>query len=214
MKIFLDTADMDEIKKYAHLIDGVTTNPTLMKKAGLDATEGNYQKICRLVKGPVSLECMATGTEGIVKEARELASYAKNAVVKIPITYEGLLAVKKLKKRGVKANVTLVFSVHQALLAAKAGAAYVSPFVGRLDDKGEDGMKVAEEICSVYRNYKFKTDVIVASIRSLEHIRRAALAGAGIITVPPNVLEQMMQHDLTKAGIEKFLEDYKALNKR
>lgn len=214
MKIFLDTADIKEIKKYKHVINGVTTNPTLMNKAGLKYNKKNIQKICNIVPGPVSVEAVSTDLEQFVKEAEVLDSYAGNIVIKVPMTDYGLEAVKELKKKDIETNVTLVFSANQALLAAKAGANYVSPFVGRLDDIGHDGMAVVEDILQIYKNYDFKTGVIVASVRNPLHIIRAAKMGAHVATVPPNILEQMYKHSLTDVGIERFLEDYKKLNKK
>lgn len=214
MKIFLDTADLDEIKKYAHVIDGLTTNPTLMNKAGLKYSKRNIQKICNLVDGPVSVEAVSTDLESFVTEAEILDSYADNIVVKVPTTDYGLEAVRILKDKGVETNVTLVFSANQALLAAKAGADYVSPFVGRLDDAGHDGMELVEDILQIYQNYCFDTQVIVASVRHPMHVVRAAKMGAHIATVPTKVLEQMYNHPLTEKGIHGFLRDYKELNRK
>lgn len=214
MKIFLDTADIEEIKRYKHVINGVTTNPTLMNRAGLKYNKKNIQKICNIVPGPVSVEAVSTDLEDFIKEAEMIDSYAGNIVIKVPMTDYGLEAVRELKKKDVKTNVTLVFSANQALLAAKAGANYVSPFVGRLDDVGHDGMALVEDILQVYKNYDFKTEVIVASVRHPLHVTRAAKMGAHIATVPPNILEQMYKHPLTDTGIGRFLEDYKKLNKK
>lgn len=213
MKIFLDTADIEEIKRYKHVINGVTTNPTLMNRAGLKYNKKNIRKVCNIVPGPVSVEVVSTGLEDFIKEAEMIDSYADNIVIKVPMTDYGLEAVKELKKKDVKTNVTLVFSANQALLAAKSGANYVSPFVGRLDDIGHDGMALVEDILRIYKNYDFKTEVIVASVRHPLHVIRAAKMGAHIATVPPNVLGQMYKHSLTDTGIERFLEDYKKLNK-
>lgn len=211
MKIFLDSADPAKIRRFAAsgLVDGVTTNPTLMLKAGVKQKDAIVE-ICRLIDGPVSSEGVCEDAEGMVKDGVEFASWAKNVVVKVPMTEEGLKAVRMLAKKSIKTNVTLVFSVNQALLAAKAGAAFVSPFVGRLDDIGEDGMQIIKEIMLVYRNYGFKTEVIVASVRSEKHVVQAAEAGAHIATIPPEILEKMFRHPLTDKGIVKFLEDYKA----
>ena len=214
MKIFLDTADAAKIKKYAEMgmVDGVTTNPTLMLKSGRKQ-EDVTREICRLVDGPVSAEGNAELAEDIVKEGEAFASWAKNVVVKVPMTQEGLKAVRALSKKGIKTNVTLVFTSAQALLVAKAGATYVSPFVGRLDDIGEDGMALIEEIMKIYRNYGYKTQVIVASVRSSAHVVRAAAAGADIATVPANIMDGMFAHKLTDAGIRKFHEDWAAAKK-
>ncbi|VVC00233.1 putative transaldolase [uncultured archaeon] len=211
MKIFIDSADPEKIRRFAAsgLVDGVTTNPSLMLKAGRKQKDA-IMEICKLVSGPVSAEGVEEKAEGMVKDGEEFASWAKNVVVKIPMTEEGLKAVTILSKKGIKTNVTLVFSVNQALLAAKAGATFVSPFVGRLDDIGEDGMKLIEEIMLVYRNYGFKTQVIVASVRSEKHVVRSAEIGAHIATIPPEILEKMFRHSLTDKGIAKFLEDYNA----
>ncbi len=201
MKIFLDTANASEIKKYVDmgLCDGVTTNPSLMAKEGKSFKE-IVDEIFKIVDGPISAESISEKAEDIVKEAKEISKIHKNIVVKIPVTEEGLKAVKQLSKEGVKTNVTLVFSSQQAYLAAKAGATYVSPFVGRLDDIGEEGMAVVKDIMDIFRQYKFKTEVIVASIRNLEHVRLALLYGADIATVPFKVLEDMFKHKLTDAG--------------
>lgn len=214
MKIFLDTADIEEIKraKKIGIIDGVTTNPTLMKKAGVKNIKQTIKDICNIVKGPVSVEAISTNTEEIMKEAEMLAAYSKNIAVKIPVTEYGLEAVKGLSVKGIKTNVTLVFSTNQALLAAKAGADYVSPFVGRLDDIGQNGMGLVKDILKVYKNYHFKTEVIAASIRNANHVAEAAKIKAHIVTVPYKILEEMFKHELTDKGIEKFLEDYKATN--
>jgi len=215
MKIFLDTADSAKIKKYAEMgmVDGVTTNPTLMLKSGRKQ-EDVTKEICKMVDGPVSAEGNAEKAEDIVKEGEVFASWAKNVVVKVPMTQEGLKAVRALSKKGIKTNVTLVFTSAQALLVAKAGATYVSPFVGRLDDIGEDGMALIEEIMKIYKNYGFKTQVIVASVRSSAHVVRAASAGADIATVPVNIMDEMFTHKLTDAGIKKFHEDWEAAKKK
>ena len=215
MKIFLDTADAEKIKKYAEMgmVDGVTTNPTLILKSGR-RQEDVTREICAMVAGPVSAEGNAERAEDMVKEGEVFAAWAKNVVVKLPMTPEGLRAVRALSKKGIKTNVTLVFSPAQALLAAKAGATYVSPFVGRLDDVGEDGMALVEGIMEIYKAYGYKTQVIVASVRSVAHVVRSAKAGADIATVPVNVLEEMFSHKLTDAGIKKFHEDWEAAKKR
>ncbi|MCX8174838.1 MAG: fructose-6-phosphate aldolase [Candidatus Micrarchaeota archaeon] len=214
MKIFIDSADPQKIGRLAAsgLVDGVTTNPTLMLKAGLRQKDA-ITRICRMIRGPVSVEGVGETAEQMVKDGQEFASWAKNVVVKIPMGQEGLKAVRALNRKGIKTNVTLVFSVNQALLAAKAGATFVSPFVGRLDDIGENGMKLVEEIMQVYRNYGFRTQVIVASVRSEAHVAQAAKAGAHIATVPPEILEKMFLHPLTEKGIAKFKEDWDAAKK-
>lgn len=211
MKIFLDTAEIDKIRRYARLglVDGVTTNPTLILKSGR-RQEDVIKEICSVVEGPVSAEGNGQSAEEIVAEGEVFASWASNVVVKVPITEEGLAAVRILSKKGIRTNVTLVFTPSQALLAAKAGASFVSPFVGRLDDAGQDGMALIEKIMGIYRNYNYPTEVIVASVRSVEHVARASMAGAHIATVPPKVLEEMFNHELTSAGIKKFQEDWKA----
>ncbi|RLF60434.1 MAG: fructose-6-phosphate aldolase [Thermoplasmata archaeon] len=214
MKIFVDTADLKEIEELASwgVIDGVTTNPTLVAKTGLSFKD-IVNKIFDLVDGPISLEAVSTKAEDIVKEARELSRIHKNVVVKIPMTEEGLKAIKQLSREGVKTNVTLVFSANQALLAAKAGATYVSPFVGRLDDIGHDGMEVVRDIVQIFRNYDIKTKVIVASVRHPLHVIEAARIGADIATVPPQVIRKMIKHSLTDVGIKRFLEDWKKVPK-
>ena len=214
MKIFVDTADLKEIEELASwgVIDGVTTNPTLVAKTGLSFKD-IVNKIFDLVDGPISLEAVSTKAEDIVEEARELSRIHKNVVVKIPMNEEGLKAVKQLSREGVKTNVTLVFSANQALLAAKAGATYVSPFVGRLDDIGHDGMQVVRDIVQIFRNYDIKTKVIVASVRHPLHVIEAARIGADIATVPPQVIRKMIKHSLTDVGIKRFLEDWKKVPK-
>jgi len=215
MKIFLDTANIEEIKEANSwgIIDGITTNPTLMAKEKREYDE-IVKEIVAIVDGPISAEAMCGKCDDIVKEARALSKIHKNIVVKIPMTTEGLKAVKKLSAEGVKTNVTLVFSPNQALLAAKAGATYVSPFIGRLDDIGAHGMDIIEQIMKVYKNYNFKTQVIVASVRHPIHVLQAAMIGADIATVPFDVLKKMTQHSLTDVGIEKFKCDYEKLPKK
>jgi len=215
MKIFLDTAEADKIKKYAEMgmVDGVTTNPTLILKSGR-RQEDVTREICGYVSGPVSAEGNADKAEDIVKEGEVFASWAKNVVVKVAMTPEGLKAVRILSKKGIKTNVTLVFSPAQALLAAKAGATYVSPFVGRLDDIGEDGMAIIPKIMQIFKNYGYKTQVIVASVRSVSHVVRAAEAGADIATVPVKVMDEMFAHKLTDAGIKRFKDDWAAAQKK
>jgi len=209
MKIFLDSALIDEVKQAASwgILDGVTTNPSLIKKSGRDFREV-VEEICEILpSGAISAEVLSEDAEGMLKEAREFSSWKKNIVIKVPMTSEGLKAVKVLSAEGIRTNVTLVFSTNQALLAAKAGATYVSPFVGRLDDNGQDGMSLISEIVQVYENYEFPTEIIVASVRHPMHVTDSALIGAHVATVPFKVLEQMFGHPLTSAGIKKFLED-------
>lgn len=211
MKIFLDTASLEEIKKGLewNMVDGVTTNPTLIAKEGCKNYRERIKEIAEIVKGPISAEVLAEDFEGMVKEAKELASISKNIVIKIPMTEEGIKSCKFLSDEGIKTNVTLVFSPLQALIAAKAGASYVSPFVGRLDDVGNPGMEIVSEILQIFQNYNFETEVIVASIRNPEHVRVAALQGAHISTMPFSTLKQIFKHPLTDVGIKRFLEDYK-----
>ena len=209
MKFFIDTANIEEIKKAVDLglADGVTTNPTLLAKENIPAEE-IYKQICDIVDGPVCVEAIAIDYDGIVKEGKELAQIDEKIVVKIPASAEGLKAVKTLEESGVRTNVTLLFSPMQALIAAKAGAAFVCPFVGRLDDAGHVGMELIEQILQIYDNYMFNTEVMVASIRSTLHVRDAALMGAHIATIPLKVIEQLMKHPLTDIGVEKFLKDW------
>lgn len=210
MKLFLDTANLEAIKKYASwgLVDGVTTNPSLIAKEGVPL-EKRIKEICKVVKGAVSTEVLSTDVEGMVKEARVFKKWAKNIYVKLPMTPEGLQATQILSKEGVRVNLTLVFSAAQALLAAKAGAAFVSPFIGRLDDIGSDGLQLIEEIVQIYRNYDYKTEVLVASIRLPRQVTEAAMIGADICTVPPDIYDKLVRHPLTDSGIKKFLEDAK-----
>ncbi|RTZ68343.1 MAG: fructose-6-phosphate aldolase [Aquificaceae bacterium] len=214
MKFFLDTANIEEIKRANDwgLLDGVTTNPTLVAKTGKPFMKVAEEIINILGEDrPVSLEVVATDYEGMVKQARELSKLGPNVAVKIPMTPEGIKAVKTLSEEGIKTNVTLVFSPSQALLAAKAGATYVSPFVGRLDDISSEGIKLIEEIVTIYNNYGFNTEIIVASIRHPEHVRLAALIGADIATIPFAVLEKLFKHPLTDIGLERFLKDWNSL---
>jgi len=215
MKIFIDTANIAQIEEVDSwgILDGVTTNPTLMAKEGMDPKEC-VRKICEIVGGPVSVEAMSTKSADIVKEARELAKLHPNVVVKIPMTEEGLKATVILAKERIKVNMTLVFSSNQALLAAKAGAAYVSPFVGRLDDVGQDGMDLIAEILDIFDNYEFETEVIVASVRHPIHVAQAARMGAHIATIPYDVLKKMFKHPLTDIGIDRFQKDWEKLAKR
>ncbi len=212
MKLFLDTADLSEVEEgvQSGLIEGVTTNPTLLAKVGASPRDG-ILKLCELVDGPVSAEAVSETADALVEEARSIGGIHKNVVVKIPVTFEGLKAVKQLAEEGIRTNVTLCFSVNQALLAAKAGASFVSPFVGRLDDAGHDGMEVVREIVAVFDNYGLPTEIIVASVRSTLHVREAALAGADIATVPYAIFKKLYEHPLTRLGIERFLADWKRL---
>jgi transaldolase len=215
MKLFLDTADVEQIKKGAktNLVDGITTNPTLIMKSGRVQEEA-IKEICKIISGPVSVEGIGETAEEMVADGKKFAKWAPNIVVKVPMTAEGLRAVKELSKIGIKTNVTLVFSANQALLAAKAGATYVSPFVGRLDDVKEDGMALIADIMEIFENYGFKTEVIVASVRNTGHVLKAAKIGAHICTIPPKVFEEMFRHPLTDKGIMLFLEDYKKAAKK
>ncbi len=215
MKFFIDTADVKEIREANSLgiLDGVTTNPSLIAKTGRPFRE-TIEEICSIVKGPVSAEVVSLDTEGMLKEARELAKIADNIVVKIPLIKNGLKAVKKLAEEGIKTNVTLCFSSNQALLAAKAGGTYVSPFVGRLDDRGQVGMDLIQEIRTIFDNYGFQTEIIVASIRNPVHVRDAALMGADVATIPFNVFDLLVQHPLTDDGVKKFLSDWEKVPKR
>lgn len=212
MKFFIDTANVEEIRKTNDLglLDGVTTNPTLVSKEGREF-KGLIKEICSIVDGPVNAEVVSTHAEGMIHEARDLVKLADNIVVKIPLIEEGLKAVKILASEGIKTNVTLCFSPTQALMAAKAGAAYVSPFVGRLDDISNSGMDLVEQIITIYDNYGFDTEIIVASIRNPTHVVDAALMGADIATIPYNVIQQLIKHPLTDIGLEKFLADWKKM---
>lgn len=215
MKIFIDTANFQEIKEAVSwgIIDGATTNPSLMAKEKGRSVLKLSQEICKIVPGPVSLEGIAETTNEIVIEGKKLAAIAKNVVVKIPMTVEGIKAVKKLTKLGIKTNVTLVFSANQALIAAKSGATYVSPFLGRLDDIGQTGMDLIKEIKIILDNYGFKTQIIAASIRSPEHVKQSALAGCHITTVPFKIIKQLYDHALTEKGIATFKKDWENLKK-
>ena len=210
MKFFIDTANVQEIRE-AHalgMVDGVTTNPSLVAKEGRDFKE-LLKEICGIVDGPVSAEVVSVDAEGIVREARDLAVIAENIVVKVPLIEEGLKAVKILADEGIRTNVTLCFSAVQALMAAKAGAAYISPFVGRLDDINHVGMELVEQILTIYENYSFDTEVIVASIRNQLHVLDSALMGADIATIPFKVIKQLVKHPLTDIGLANFLADWK-----
>lgn len=216
MKFFVDTADVGEIRELAAtgLLDGVTTNPSLVAKAGRDFKE-IIAEICAAVPGPVSAEVAATDTEGMLKEGRALAKIATNVTVKVPLTWAGLKACRALTSEGTMVNVTLCFSANQALLAAKAGATFISPFIGRLDDIGLDGMEVVREIRTIYDNYaQLRTEILAASIRTVNHVKQAALIGADVATVPPGVLRALAAHPLTDKGLEAFLADWKKTGQR
>jgi transaldolase len=219
MKLFIDTANLNEIKEIASwgILDGVTTNPTLLARSGR-SFQDVIDEIFTLVDGPISLEVLSEKADDMVKEAKQIIlkipqNYRKNAAIKIPMTPEGLKAVKALCKEGIKTNVTLIFSASQALLAAKAGATFVSPFIGRLDDNGQEGMRVIEEIMDIFCNYDIETEVIVASIRHPIHVIESARLGADIATVPPDVIRKMMKHPLTDAGIKSFAKDWEKVKK-
>ena len=209
MKFFLDTANLNEIREAAAtgILDGITTNPTLISKEG-NTFEDQLLKICGIVDGPISAETVSPDTQGMVDEGRHLARLHKNIVVKCPMTREGLKATKILSSEGIRVNVTLVFSAPQAILAAKAGAYFVSPFVGRLDDIGQNGMDLIRDIVQIYNNYEFTTEVLVASVRHPIHVVQAGLLGADICTLPAKVFEQMLKHPLTDRGVEQFLKDW------
>jgi transaldolase len=209
MKIFLDTANLKAINTYNDmgLVDGITTNPTLLSKEKQNPAE-LMREIVKIVKGPVSLEVIATETDEMLEEAHKLKKFGKNVVVKIPMTSNGMKAVKKLKEDGIETNVTLIFSANQAILAAKAGASYVSPFIGRLDDIGNEGMTLIKEITQILRNYQFKTELLVASIRHPVHVIEAGKIGADIVTLPPDILGKMLTHPLTDKGLALFLSDW------
>ncbi|KAA0209974.1 MAG: fructose-6-phosphate aldolase [Ignavibacteriaceae bacterium] len=215
MKIFIDTANIDEIKEAAGmgLLDGVTTNPSLVSKEGHKDFHAMLEKICSIVDGDVSAEVIATDFDGILKEGRELVKIHENIVVKVPLIKEGLKAVKVFSEENIKTNVTLCFSASQALLAAKAGAYIISPFVGRLDDISQDGMDLISQIITIYDNYDFNTQVLVASVRHPMHFVQSALMGADIATLPFKVIEQLAKHPLTDKGLENFLSDWGKLNK-
>ncbi|MGE5498676.1 MAG: fructose-6-phosphate aldolase [Syntrophothermus sp.] len=214
MKFFIDTAKISEIREAAALgiLDGVTTNPSLVAKEGMDFRK-LLDEILSIVDGPVSAEVISTDYEGILKEGRELAAIHKNIVVKVPLIKEGLKAVKTFSQEGIKTNVTLCFSPSQALLAAKAGATYISPFVGRLDDISHDGMQLIGQIVQIYDNYGYETEVLVASIRHPLHLVDAAMMGADVATMPFNVIDKLFKHPLTDIGLDSFLNDWKKLNK-
>jgi transaldolase len=212
MKFFIDSGDIDEIKKAAAmgLLDGVTTNPSLLSKGGKPMKKA-LAEICEVVDGPISGEVLSTDYDGILREGHEIAKIHKNMVVKVPLITEGLRAVKTLHGEGIRTNVTLCFSANQALLAAKAGASFISPFIGRIDDTSHEGMQLIEQILTIYRNYSFPTEVLVASVRSPVHVLQAAQLGAHICTLPFKVIEQLAYHPLTDIGLKKFLEDGKKI---
>ena len=216
MRIFLDTANINEIRQAAKLgiISGITTNPTLMSKEKTADYEATVKEICSIIPGPVSVEVLVEGVKPMIEQARLISSWAPNAVIKIPATPDGLEVTSALSRQKIKVNFTLCFSLNQALLGALAGAAYVSPFVGRLDDAGHNGMELVKDIVDVFAHYKFPTEVIAASIRHPLHCVAAAKAGAHIATVPYSVLMQMIRHPLTDAGVARFLSDWKAISKR
>lgn len=214
MKFFLDTANVAEIREAAKLgfLDGVTTNPSLIAKEKRKFDDA-VREICEICPGPVSAECVAEKFEELVPEARRLAALARNVVVKVPLTKEGLKTVRTLAPEGIRFNVTLCFSANQALLAAKAGASFISPFIGRIDDTGHDGMEVIRDICLIYRNYAFRTEVLAASIRHPIHVLESAKAGAHVATMPFKVFDQLVSHPLTDIGVQRFLEDYRKIPK-
>lgn len=210
MKFFIDTANINEIKEANRMgmVDGVTTNPTLIAKEGRDFEE-ILKEICEIVDGPISAEVISCDVDGMVKEARHLASLHANIVIKIPMLIDGIKAVRTLSQEGIKTNVTLVFSALQALMAAKAGATFVSPFIGRLDDLSQEGLLLVEQIAEIYHNYAFDTEIIVASVRNPLHVLESALIGADIATIPYSVLAKLAAHPMTDKGIKSFLEDWK-----
>lgn len=214
MKFFLDTGNVEEIKRVHRLgiVDGITTNPTLIAKEGRPFKE-IIQDICAITDGPVSAEVVGLTTEEMLKEARELASWAPNVVVKLPLTESGLEATYRLSQEGIKTNVTLIFSAVQGLMAAKAGATYISPFVGRVDDTGYSGMELVKNLKTIMQNYQFSTEIIVASVRSIAHVEEAAIAGADIATIPGSAIPPMWKHPLTDIGIERFLKDWENVPK-
>jgi transaldolase len=214
MKFFIDTANIDEIRE-AHsmgMVDGVTTNPSLIAKEGRDF-EDIIKEICQIVDGPISAEVISTDTEGMIKEARHLAKIHDNIVVKIPMIVDGLKATRRLAEEGIKTNVTLAFSPLQALMAAKAGATYISPFIGRLDDLSQEGLLLVEQIVEIYSNYAFDTEIIVASIRNPLHVLESALMGADIATIPFSVLGKLAAHPMTDKGLRAFLDDWEKTKK-
>ncbi len=216
MRIFLDTANIDQIKQAAKLgiISGVTTNPSLVSKEGTTDYEATIKEICSIIPGPISTEVLVEGVEPMIEQARQISTWAPNIVIKIPATTEGLEVTSALAKEGIKVNFTLCFSLNQAILGALAGATYVSPFVGRLDDIGNDGMQLVKDIVEVFKHYQLSTEVIAASIRHPQHCVAAAKAGAHVATVPYNVLMQMIRHPLTDIGVSRFLSDWQRVSQR
>jgi transaldolase len=214
MKIFLDTANIESIKKYSDMgvIDGITTNPTLFSKEKGNPTD-IMREIVKIVRGPVSLEVTGTTIEEMIDEAHRLKKYGQNVVVKIPMIPDGLKVVRRLNEEGIQTNVTLIFSANQAILAAKAGASYVSPFIGRLDDAGHDGMTIISEIVQIFKNYQFNTEVLVASVRHPLHVTEAGKIGAHVVTLPPDILGKMISHPLTDKGLSTFLSDWEKVKK-
>jgi transaldolase len=215
MKFFLDTANVEEIKRIAKLglVDGVTTNPSLIAKEGRDFKEV-VQEICGIVSGPVSAEVIGTKADDMLKEAFEIAEWAPNVVIKLPMTEDGLYATHALAEKGIKTNVTLIFTAAQGMMAAKAGASFISPFVGRLDDIGTDGMQLVQDLNIILTNYGYASEIIAASIRNIGHVEQAALAGAHIATIPGSLLPSLWKHPLTDSGIEKFLSDWNKMAKK
>jgi transaldolase len=215
MRFFIDTANIEDIKELNNtgLIDGVTTNPSLISKSGNDFKK-TIQEICSIVDGPVSAEVIATDYDNMLQEGRILSAIDKNVVVKLPLTWEGIKVCKKLTDDGIKVNVTLCFSAAQALLAAKAGATFISPFIGRLDDNGSNGMDLIADIRNIYDNYAFDTEILAASIRTINHVIESAKIGADIATIPPKLLKQMANHHLTDKGLEMFLQDWAKLGQK
>jgi len=216
MKFFIDTADLEEIQEANDLgvLDGVTTNPSLCAKIGVADFEGHIAKICNLVEGDISAEVVSTTYEDILAEARNLSQIADNVVVKVPLIKEGIKAIRTLSDEGIRTNCTLCFSPTQALIAAKAGATYISPFIGRLDDICEDGMQLIEDVVQIYDNYGFETEVLAASIRHPMHVLEAARLGADVATMPLAVIDQLLHHPLTDSGLERFLEDWNSLQEK
>ncbi len=215
MKIFLDTANLESIRKFNDmgLLDGITTNPSLLSKEGGNPKDA-MEEITKIINGDVSLEVLSTEYSGMMDEGRNLRNYGDNVVVKVPMTPDGLKACKALTAEGIPVNVTLIFSANQAILAAKAGAKFVSPFIGRLDDIGQDGMHLIKEIKTIYSNYNFKTQILVASIRHPLHVIEAAKIGADVVTLPPAVLDKMLKHPLTDIGLKNFLADWEKLKSK
>lgn len=216
MKFFIDTADLEEIEEANNLgvLDGVTTNPSLCAKIGVADFEGHIARICGMVDGDVSAEVVSTSYDDIMPEARNLASIADNVVVKVPLIKEGIKAIKSLSEEGIRTNCTLCFSATQALIAAKAGATYISPFIGRLDDISEDGMQLIADVVQIYENYGLETEVLAASIRHPMHVLEAARLGANVATMPLKVIDQLLHHPLTDSGLERFLADWDSLQEK